>query len=137
MTDKKCCILLNLAQEHTLTGDATAIIRLVPGQNVLDADTVAKVRKGNNAFKQLEASGDIKILSGDTLTLNDVGQATVNISQLSVKDAKMLIDTQFDISALKSLLDQEKHGGEQEGRKGVTTAINDRIEAIMGAKETK
>ena len=137
MSDKKCCVLFNLAQEHTLTGDAATMIRLVPGENVLDADTVNQVRKGNDAFKQLEASGDIKILSSDTLTLNHDGKATVNISQLSVKDAKMLIDSQFEISALEALLDQEMHGGEQEGRKGVTTAINDRIKAIMDAEETK
>lgn len=137
MSDKKCCILSNLLHEHTLTGDATTLIRLVPGENVLDAETVAKVRSGNDTFKALEASGDIKVISGDTLTLNDAGQATVNISTLSVKDAKSLIDSQFEVSALESLLDQEMHGGAQDGRKGVTTAITERIQAIKDAENSK
>lgn len=119
-------LYLDEARQHTLSAGPKNMIRLVPGRNVVeDEDFEAVMSAGTK-----EAPSRLKSMIDDGL-IRVVGES-VNIANVSAKEALDIIELEVSTSGLQDLLDQENSA--KKTRKTLVKAIEDRIEAIKNAE---
>ena len=138
MSDKKCCVIFNEEREHTLTAGPGVSVRLIPGRNIVSVDTIEKVSEKNQTFKNLVDEGVIEILPEEAVKTDAAtGNDEINVSVLSAKEVKTLVEAEFDIDVLNGYKAQETQDGETDGRPSVMKAIDAQIEALEKAAEAE
>jgi len=135
MSDKKCVIVFNEAREHTLSAGPGVSLRLIPGKNTCLLADVEKVAEGNKSFKNMMDDGVIEVLDDVVITTDAAGNIVVDVSKMSVKEAKSVIEAEADLDVLANYMNQETEAGNADGRPGVVKAIETQTEALIDAEE--
>lgn len=135
MSDKKCVIVFNEAREHTLSAGPGVSLRLIPGKNTCLLSEVEKVAEGNKSFQNMMDEGVIEVLDDVAIKTDAAGNIEVDITKVSVKEAKSIIEAEADLDVLAKYMNQETEAGDTEGRPGVVKAIDAQIEELVKAEE--
>lgn len=125
-------LIYNGARQHTVSVDRKTNVRLIPGKNVVEAAILDKLmdkKAGSPGFKGLVDDGEIEILD-DSVVNPDSGD--LDITKMSAKEAKALIDAEPNMDTLNNYLSAEEAG---ENRPSVVKAINEAISGIKAADE--
>jgi len=126
-------LIYNGARQHTVSVDRKTNVRLIPGKNIVEAKTLEKLmdkKAGSPGFKGLVDDGEVEVLD-DTVMNPDSGD--LDITKMSAKEAKALVDAEPNLDALNNYLKAEEAG---ESRPSVVKAINEAISGIKAADES-
>lgn len=126
-------LIYNGARQHTVSVDRKTNVRLIPGKNIVEAATLEKLmdkKSGSPGFKGLVDDGEVEVLD-DKVMNPDSGD--LDITKMSAKEAKALVDAEPNLDALNNYLKAEEAG---ESRPSVIKAINEAISGIKAADES-
>ncbi|MDY6980934.1 MAG: hypothetical protein SV201_13730 [Pseudomonadota bacterium] len=126
-------LIYNGARQHTVSVDRKTNVRLIPGKNIVEAKALEKLmdkKAGSPGFKGLVDDGEVEVLD-DTVMNPDSGD--LDITKMSAKEAKALVDAEPNLDALGNYLKAEEAG---DNRPSVVKAINEAISGIKAADES-
>ena len=140
----RCVILIyENPNVHVYTGNKTQRLELSPGRNEVDEATFLALTEGKPGSSALVAaleSGVVRVFRPPAEKGSKKGAKTVtddgavNISAMTVKDAKDIIENTFDAAELNRF--QADEAGER-NRTGISDAIAKQLDDIERGSATK